>query len=1032
MTSWYAHLASISVGPGSASWPASRSGTVGSTGNSTGPHLHFELRLRGAAIDPLLRSLTASLSGAQRSRPHVSSARRPRHRRRRLRTGRHRHRPGGRDAGRLRVRLRQVPDPGVRRRGAAAVAVLHAQRLRLRRGPDRRRAGERRGDGAVLARRYRRGGVRRWCLAIRHRARGRLACRPGHRRRCGSATQAAEGEGTFFLNQLGAELAPTARRRLPPRRRRCACAGEVFAAALGRDRHAAHRRAAPSSGCGWSTPTASRPRALRPRSPPPSDGTVDETAARLGHVRPGGRAAPRAGARRCGSSCSARGFEDDGPLGSGFWAAPDGEPAGSAAITAVPDGPVLENSFVSSKGWVKPGDDLPVHRPRRATTRTPPFEDLVPSPSAVPDGTTLAQRPPQLGTRLDVRRRALTARPASRLVLEAKADTLQQDPQIVWKDLSTTAQLPTAAGPPASPSHGPKVIPPSGGYETARYGDRPFPVVPVDFTDRAHGAGSSAGRLAQAKINDPETPGSTFNLYQEMSYGQLFPHGTVPSDGIATAGWDYEPGFSFTQNTPRARHLPRRHRTPCCRRHPSAAPARAHPRRLVPAPGLDRLLRRRRQGLGADRRAGRRRRAPGHRLRLRADRQGRLRRRPDRRPGDRLQRLRHRQGRRRRLLHDGLPRRRRQRRVADSRAALRQHLAALVRPPGRLRGRRTGEKGYVTDDQLTDLEGRPLFWTDEGAHEEDHARHRHPGPRAGRALQRQPRVGDREGQRDQPRVRALARPARLLLDRLARDLRLVDADGLRPLAEHRHRRQEGARLGRPARARARPDGGRRTAGRTPSATPTGSTGSSRTARRTRCTGAGVHNGEAYAAPLPGRQIIDPSLVPSGDHVWWSRSGNDFGCPPAGGHNLDIALPALRDVPAGTPVTLTFKSRWDVEWDYDYGFVLATTDNGRSLQVATRPRTATRRRPRRTRTPAAARPSTATASPARAARYEAGTQTVDRVTGNVSRRAVRGRQLRPGRPRRQAGHAPPDLRHRPRPGPARLVHRRPRRQGRRHR
>ena len=27
-------------------------GAVGTTGNSTGPHLHFELRLRDAAVDP--------------------------------------------------------------------------------------------------------------------------------------------------------------------------------------------------------------------------------------------------------------------------------------------------------------------------------------------------------------------------------------------------------------------------------------------------------------------------------------------------------------------------------------------------------------------------------------------------------------------------------------------------------------------------------------------------------------------------------------------------------------------------------------------------------------------------------------------------------------------------------------------------------------------------------------------------------------------------------------------------------------------
>src|SRR6185295_17734692 len=38
-----------------------------------------------------------------------------------------------------------------------------------------------------------------------------------------------------------------------------------------------------------------------------------------------------------------------------------------------------------------------------------------------------------------------------------------------------------------------------------------------------------------------------YNLYQEMSYGQLFPYADVPSAGIATAGFDYTPGFDFSQ-----------------------------------------------------------------------------------------------------------------------------------------------------------------------------------------------------------------------------------------------------------------------------------------------------------------------------------------------------------------------------------------------------------------------------------------------------------------------------------------------------
>ena len=53
MTSWYAHLRSIRVRPGECVVAGTPIGTVGSTGRSTGPHLHFELRLRGAALDPL-------------------------------------------------------------------------------------------------------------------------------------------------------------------------------------------------------------------------------------------------------------------------------------------------------------------------------------------------------------------------------------------------------------------------------------------------------------------------------------------------------------------------------------------------------------------------------------------------------------------------------------------------------------------------------------------------------------------------------------------------------------------------------------------------------------------------------------------------------------------------------------------------------------------------------------------------------------------------------------------------------------------
>ena len=60
--SWYAHLSSIAVRSGQAVSGGSRVGYVGSTGRSTGPHLHFEVRSGGSPINPLPYLLGVSLA----------------------------------------------------------------------------------------------------------------------------------------------------------------------------------------------------------------------------------------------------------------------------------------------------------------------------------------------------------------------------------------------------------------------------------------------------------------------------------------------------------------------------------------------------------------------------------------------------------------------------------------------------------------------------------------------------------------------------------------------------------------------------------------------------------------------------------------------------------------------------------------------------------------------------------------------------------------------------------------------------------
>ena len=65
-TTWYAHLSRITTWAGERVEGGTRIGYVGSTGHSTGPHLHFEVRLNNVPVNPVsyMLSGTAALASA--------------------------------------------------------------------------------------------------------------------------------------------------------------------------------------------------------------------------------------------------------------------------------------------------------------------------------------------------------------------------------------------------------------------------------------------------------------------------------------------------------------------------------------------------------------------------------------------------------------------------------------------------------------------------------------------------------------------------------------------------------------------------------------------------------------------------------------------------------------------------------------------------------------------------------------------------------------------------------------------------------
>jgi M6 family metalloprotease-like protein len=616
-------------------------------------------------------------------------------------------------------------------------------------------------------------------------------------------------------------------------------------------------------------------------------------------------------------------------------------PAGSVTLSVPPTDLVLENTFVSAVGWVKPGESYPFRVFVKNYGWTNRTGAVVSIPAA--DGMTFSRATPVTGsgtaalsaTSITWNVGTVPARtdagPGIRtLVVEAKADSFGEDPQIVWKNLSTTATLTsTGGGTVTDVAQGPKVIPPGETYDTARYGFRPFPVVPVDYRDRKHDPSRSAARLLSV-INSPDVPGSTFNLFQEMSFGQLFPHGTVPSAAVAAAD------FAVDWKSPHRQQRGFDFSTPF----PGGA---CYGTTAGPLVGTAIYNERIRNGYyqlpgdtayyGGDKSSvanvlvanpafidsacgviGK----AVYDAALIAD--------PDIDYSD----------------YD-----------TDKDGVVDFFMMVFVGSGGNgasqvssspydniwphssslehyFEDPETELPGYTSDDHLRDNAGRPLYYTDEsrGAMTNDVTPYPvyvrvgpynvNPESAIEKASVISHEYGHSLGLPD-----FYSSPGRSTYG----DWNLMATDKSQNMDVY-SKQELGWLVPRVLAPGETTVSGwqdsktntHRIDWKTPSGQPY------------TLSGANVDNGEAYVAKLPGRKIIDAEKVAttaSGSRVWWSRSGNDFGCTPVSGHNLDIYLPELATVPAGTPVTLTLKSLWDIEWDYDYGFVLSSTDGGQT-------------------------------------------------------------------------------------------------------
>jgi M6 family metalloprotease-like protein len=626
---------------------------------------------------------------------------------------------------------------------------------------------------------------------------------------------------------------------------------------------------------------------------------------------------------------------------------------GALSVLSEPSSLTVVNDFISDTGWVHPGEGY-VFRVSVINYATDPFSDVTVSVPSV-DGMTITQaRALGAGATADVLGGTVTwtlptvaagsieSPTRYELIVEAQTRSTGQDPQLVWKNLSTTATMTYGAETFTSTSLGPHVIPPDGSMDSARYGVRPFPVVPVDYSDRKHQAENTGDRINSA-INSPDVPGSTRNLYEEMSFGQLRPVGTVPSTGIASADWEsgftserYQDGWHFTEPEPSG----------ACYGTTQGAFTGTSP--LIPERIHDGWYQ-----------------LPGDTGYYGGDDTsyvgfgGAV-------AGVANPNIDAACGPTGKSVYDAAH-------IADPEIDYNDydtdkdgvvdffmllfvgcggHGASQLGPAGcsyqpnapydniwphssslefYYTDEETGLTGYISDDRLTDLEGNLLFYTDTTytaltTDETDYPAYVRVGPynvNPEDSVEKASVISHEYGH-------SLGLPDYYSIDpdrETYGSWNLMATDHQQHMDVHA-KQDMGWIIPRDLSAgetlvtdwtETRVDT-HRIDWQTPDGEPYTLTGDN------------IHNSQAYRVPLPPLQIIDPAVVErdaSLDHVFWSGSGNNFGCSPTGGHNMDVWLPELKDVAEGTPITATFKSFWDIEWDWDYGFVLLSNDGGQS-------------------------------------------------------------------------------------------------------